>query len=619
MAAKHKLESKSVESSSAISGGNKKPLLCEVAWEVCRQMGGIYTVIRSKAPNMMERWGKNYCVIGPYVPNVSELEFEAAPPPEDDSFGKAVGKLQQKGMDVRYGQWIITGRPRTILFNPSSVFDRLDKIKYFFWEKHDISLPAADSMLDEVAAFSYMVEEFFRVLSQEVSPAQPVIGHFHEWLAGAAIPGMRTSNLPVAIVFTTHATQLCRYLAMADPWFYDHVPFVNWQGDARRFNIEPQVRLERSAAHGAHVFTTVSDITAIECEHLLNRKPDLLLPNGLNIERFVALHEFQNLHLLYKEQINQFVMCHFFHSYPFDLDKTIYFFSSGRYEYRNKGFDLVTESLARLNERIRQAGLERTVVFFLITRHGGASINAEVLRKRAQMEELRNTCEEIMKQVGEGLFVSSARGESPKLDGLADEYWMLRLRRIMQAWKSVGLPPVSTHDFPHGVGDEALNNFYRYRLTNSPDDPVKVVYHPDFISSTDPLFRMDYDHFVRGCHMGIFPSIYEPWGYTPLECAARGIPAVTSDLSGFGTYLLKHMPDYEENGLYVLGRRNTSFEAAADRLTDIMFEFLKLDRRERIALRNKVENTADRFDWANLGGFYAEAHELALQRTGGHG
>jgi glycogen(starch) synthase len=163
-----------------------------------------------------------------------------------------------------------------------------------------------------------------------------------------------------------------------------------------------------------------------------------------------------------------------------------------------------------------------------------------------------------------------------------------------------------------------LNHLRAKQLFNLPSDPVKVVYHPDFITPTSPLFGMDYDQFVRGCHLGIFPSAYEPWGYTPMECMARGVPAVTSDLSGFGTYLMDNMPDYEQRGLFVVKRRQCSFDSAADQLTQWLFKFLVLDRRERIAMRNKVESSCDEFDWGHLEEFYELAHEMALERAAGN-
>jgi len=587
-------------------------LLCEVSWEVCQQLGGIYTVIRSKAPSMVKAWGNRYCLVGPYNPNTSPAEFEETTPA--GPFGNAVKALQKAGFDVHYGHWLITGRPRAVLLNPRSVYNHLHEIKYLIWEHHKISISSYDPLLDEVLAFGFLIEEFFKALASTKAPKQPVIGHFHEWMAGTSIPSLRRSKVPVSIVFTTHATLLGRYLAMNDPWFYDHVPFVNWQDDAKRFNVLTQVSLERAAAHGAHVLTTVSEITAYECKHLLGRKPEVLLPNGLNVERFVALHEFQNLHRIYKQQINEFVIGHFFPSYSFDLDKTLYFFISGRYEYGNKGFNLTIEAMARLNWRMKQMKLNRTVVFFIVTKRPFRSINPEVLRTRALMEELRDNCRSIQNQVGERLFLSAAMGQWPRLDELVDDYWRLRMRRNLHAWKTNRLPIIVTHDLIDDEKDEILNQLRTCKLFNRPDDPVKVVYHPDFVSTSDPLFGMDYDQFVRGCHLGVFPSYYEPWGYAPLEGIVLGIPAITSDTSGFGTYVLEHMPDHNERGIVVLKRRNATFDSSVNDLTEEMLKFTQLERRDRIAMRNRTESSSEQFDWQNLGQYYRQAHEMALQR-----
>ncbi len=604
-------EQKDASDVKAASAGS---YLLEVAWEVCQQVGGIYTVIRSKVPSILEKWKDRYLLLGPYDPSVTPAEFEELAP--QGPIADAIDVLRRDGMEIHYGRWLIMGQPRVILFNPRSVYPRLAEIKYLLWEHHRIPLPGEDDLINSVVAFGYMVEHFLRTLLGQPALDAPIIAQFHEWMAGSAIPELRRTNVPVSIVFTTHATQLGRYLAMNDPWFYDHVPFVDWLADARRFNIEAQTRIERAAAHGAHVFTTLSDITAYECEHLVGRKPDLLVPNGLNIERFVAMHEFQNLHREYKKKLHEFVMGHFFPSYSFDLNKTIYLFTSGRYEYRNKGFDLTIESLARLNARMKQANVDRTVVFFLVSRRPFKSINAEVLQSRAHMEEIRKTCTSIERHFGENLFMATAMGNSPRLDELVDDYWRLRLRQLRHSWRIRRLPAIVTHDMVDDVHDEVLNQLRACNLINHPEDRVKVIYHPDFITTADPLFGMDYDQFVRGCHLGIFPSYYEPWGYTPEECMARGIPAVTSDLSGFGTYLLKHIPDYESRGLFVVHRRINSFDVAAEELTGYLLDFVKMESRGRIALRNIVESCSDDFDWHKLVDNYFEAYQLVRQRTG---
>ncbi len=596
---------------------NRNVLLCETAWEVCQQVGGIYTVVRSKVPYMVQQWGDNYCMVGPYNRDTAQVEFEEVE--ATGPFGAAVEVLRQKGLDVRFGRWLVTGRPFVVLLNPDCAVARLGEIKYLIWEHHGISINKPDSLLDRVLAFGWLVEQFVYALQAALPQEQHLIMHFHEWMAGTAIPGLRRNKSRAGCVFTTHATLLGRFLAMSDSHYYEHIPQTDWRTAAQRVGIEPQFMLERAAAHGAHVFSTVSEITGYECEHLVGRKPDVLVPNGLNIEHFSALHEFQNLHRMYKEKLHEFVTGHFFPSYSFDLDRTVYYFTSGRYEYVNKGFDLTIEAMSRLNWRMKQLKTDRTVVVFLITKADTRSINAEVLQCRAVLDEIWHTCEAIQNQIGKRLFGAVTAGKWPSIDSLVDDYWKLRLRRNLQAWKRNHLPLIITHDLNHENDDAILNQLRACRLFNNQDDPVKVVYHPDFVVPADPLFGMDYDQFVRGCHLGIFPSLYEPWGYAPMECVVMGIPTVTSDLAGFGTYCKHHIPDHNERGIMVLNRRGIDFNRAADSLADMALRFAMQERRDRIMQRNRVENTSDEFDWQNLGRHYDAAHQLALERSrGGH-
>lgn len=594
----------------------REPLLVETAWEVCNQVGGIYTVVRSKVPSMARTWGDRYCLVGPYNPASAQVEFEETKPA--GPFGEAVEALRREGLDARFGRWLVTGHPQAVLLSTPCVRSRMPQIRHAVWERDRVDLMRTDSLVDDVLAFGFLVEEFFRALSLRTSDGTAVIGHFHEWMAGTAISAIRRTKLPVATVFTTHATLLGRFLAMSDPTHYfDRIPQTDWHAAARQFNLEQSVHLERAAAHACHVFTTVSEITAHECEHLLGRKPDVLVPNGLNIERFVALHEFQNYHRLYKEKLHQFVTGYFFSSYNFDLDRTLYYFTSGRYEYSNKGFDLSIEAMARLNWRMKQARSDKTVVFFIITRAATRSILPEVLRTSAVLEEIRQNCRAIEQQIGQRLFSAVTGGRWPDMNELVDEYWRLRLRRNVHAWKREAPPPAVTHDLSYPEDDAIMRQIKAAKLLNAPDDPVKVVYHPDFIVPSDPLFGMDYDQFVRGCHLGVFPSLYEPWGYAPLECVALGVPTVTSNMAGFGTYVTRHFKDHAERGIYVLERRRTGFSQTADALAEIAYAFTLQERRDRIAQRNRVESSAEQFDWSNLGRHYAQAHAMAMERLQG--
>ena len=322
------------------------------------------------------------------------------------------------------------------------------------------------------------------------------------------------------------------------------------------------------------------------------------------------------MHRSSKQIIHEFVMGHFFPSYTFDLDRTLYVFTAGRYEYRNKGLDVFIEALYELNRRLKADAASATVVAFIVTRAPYKAINVETLNRQAMFNELRDTCEGIQTEMGSRLFHTVATGRMPTMDELLDETAAIRLKRIMHAWRSPTPPTIVTHDLLDDAHDPVLCHLRHRQLFNLESDRVKVVFHPEFMSVTSPLLGMDYDQFVRGCHIGVFPSYYEPWGYTPLECIVRGIPAITSDLSGFGDYVREHFPEHDSNGMFVARRRGMSFQATVGQVAEWLYGLTRMPRRDRIALRNKVESHANFFDWSNLIGYYVAAHKMALRRRG---
>jgi glycogen(starch) synthase len=599
---------------SPIDQSSLPPLLFEVAWEVCWQLGGIYTVLKTKAPSMLERWDDRYYLIGPYNPQTAAVEFEELP--TEGLIRETLDRLRAGGIPCHFGRWLIPGRPKVILLDHRSRYGMLDTDKYVLWKDHGIHTYTSDGEVNEVVAFGMVVTEFFRNLVQ-VAPGRTILGHFHEWMAGVAVPRIAHERMPVTTVFTTHATLLGRYLANNNPVFYDHLPFLNPDAEAQKFNIYPRYQIERAAAHSSTVFTTVSEVTSTESEKLLGRAPDAILPNGLNIRRFAALHEFQNLHARYKESIHEFVMGHFFPSYTFDLDRTLYFFTSGRYEYFNKGMDVFIEAMARLNARLRQVPDAPTVVAFIVTKAPVRNINVGALQSQAMFDDLRQTCAAIERDMGRRLFLAATSGRIAQYNELMQEESKVRLKRAMFAWRRWHQPTVVTHDLEDDEKDHVLQKIRDCNLVNAADDPVKMIFHPQFVTANSPLISLDYEQFVRGCHLGIFPSYYEPWGYTPMESVALGVPAVTTDLSGFGAYVESQMPQTRENGIVVLRRRGRSAHECADELADYLVQFCQLSRRQRIELRNRVERLGEQFDWNVLARYYHDAHDMALDRTGG--
>jgi glycogen(starch) synthase len=589
----------------------------EVSWEVCNQVGGIYQVLRSKAPIMVERWRHQYCVVGPYVPQAAALEFE--PIQAGGWLGAALEDLAAQGIRAHHGRWLVPSKPRAILLEHGDIV-RLAGVRDRLRREHGIDAREGEPLLDGVLTFGDAVARLLDTLARHWvggdtrrPRTRRLLAHFHEWLAGVPVPLLRASGAPVATVFTTHATQVGRYAASNEPDFYDQLPGMDAEAKAERYGIGPKHAIERVAARACDVFTTLSPITAEECTALLGRKPDLLTPNGLDIDRFDLGPDFQTMHAQNKEAIHRFAMGHFFPSYAFDLERTLYFFTAGRYEPRNKGYDLCLEAMARLNAELRAANLGVTVVFFIVTDQPTRSVHPTPLHSRGVLDELREVSQRLTARVAEQLFRRGAAGERFRLDELADEYWKLRFRRTQQALRTDELPLPVTHILENDAGDPVLNHIRTLQLTNRREDPVKVVYHPEFITSVNPLWGIEYEQFVRGCHLGVFPSVYEPWGYTPLECIAMGVPAVTSDLAGFGRYAAEACPDHDLWGLHVLARRGRSFQDAAAELTRKLVGFCRLDRRARIALRNEVESHSRLFDWTRLGVAYHEAHDRALE------
>jgi glycogen synthase len=594
--------------------------LFEVAWEVCNQIGGIYQVVRSKVPLIQERWRERYCLIGPHVDGKAQLEFESAQP--TGWLASVIENVERGGLKLHHGYWLIQGRPRVLLVEHAGLGPLLPELRAGLQSQHAIGAADADPLIDAAVTFAEAVRRVISAVNMELARDDARRGvsktrllvHLHEWQGGLALPQLRRARLPVATVFTTHATMLGRYIASNEDNFYERLESIDHATAAAHYNVRAQHAIERACAKESHVFTTVSPITAEECTCLLGRTPDVITPNGLTISRYNVGHDFQTFHADFKQRIHSFTMGYFFPNQRFDLDRTLYMFTSGRFEPRNKGFDLCLDALAQLNVQLKAVQPGVTVVFFIITARPTRSLLPLALEKRGVLNQLHEVCERVLERLGDEMFRRAAAGERLHLDDLIEEYWQLRYRRTQAAFRTERLPPIVTHVLEDDQNDPVLIQLRRLKLWNRPEDPVKIVYHPEFITPVNPLWGIEYEQFVRGCHLGLFPSGYEPWGYTPLECMALGTPAVSSDLAGFGRYLQERLPDHDEWGLSVLARRGRKYEDAVSDLATRLLNFCMLRRRDRVGLRNEVERRSWEFDWSRLGPAYHEAHDLALNR-----
>ena len=276
--------------SPAGSGDAETPLLFEVSWEACAQAGGIYTVLRSKAPAMVRRWGDAYWLIGPYREASARIEFEPQAP--SGPLQEALHDLHAKGVRFHAGRWLVTGRPQVLLLDLDSVRSHAARMKYFLWKDNGVSSPDGDTEYDDIVAFGFTVADFLLAVQRRIRP-RLILGHFHEWQGAVAVPVLRHRQAPVATVFTTHATLAGRNLCAANANIYDHLGNISAGRAAVEHGYAHRHALEGAAPQAADVFTTVSGLTALEAEQFLGRRPDVLLPNGLNVERFAPRTSFR--------------------------------------------------------------------------------------------------------------------------------------------------------------------------------------------------------------------------------------------------------------------------------------------------------------------------------------
>uniref|UniRef100_A0A672YIC9 Glycogen [starch] synthase n=1 Tax=Sphaeramia orbicularis TaxID=375764 RepID=A0A672YIC9_9TELE len=568
-------------------------VLFEIALEVANKVGGIYTVIQTKARLTSEEWGENYFLVGPYVESNVRTQVELIEP-TNPVLKRTIDKMNSSGCKVYFGRWLIEGSPYVILIDVAFTAWSLDTWKSELWEFCDIGVPWFDREANDAVLFGFLTSWFLGEYAAQCEEPPHIVAHFHEWLAGLGLVLCRQRQLPVATIFTTHATLLGRYLCAGNVDFYNNLA---------EFNVDK----ERAAAHCAHVFTTVSQITAIEAEHLLKRKPDIITPNGLNVKKFSAVHEFQNLHAQSKNRIQEFVRGHFYGHLDFNLDKCLFLFIAGRYEFSNKGADLFLEALARLNYLLRVNHSDVTVIAFFIMPARTNNFNVETLKGQAVRKQLWDTAQTVKERFGKKLYESLF--SLPDVAKMLDKEDFTIMKRAIFATQRQSQPPICTHNMLEDNSDPILSCVRRIGLFNSSADRVKSSCHPP--PSTSNGLR----GLVRGCHLGVFPSYYEPWGYTPAECTVMGIPSISTNLSGFGCFMEEHIADPSAYGIYILDRRFRGVDESCNQLTSFLFQFCKQSRRQRIIQRNRTERLSDLLDWRYLGRYYISARHMALAKA----
>ncbi|OFZ17995.1 MAG: hypothetical protein A2X94_06370 [Bdellovibrionales bacterium GWB1_55_8] len=544
---------------------NQNRLLFEISWEVCNMVGGIHTVIASKVAKMHEYYGENYVVIGPDMsPNMSLAGVF-----RDEVWNPEILKtISGLNVQCRMGRWLIPGEPKALLLRFDALFEQKDRILAEYWERYGLnSLLGGHDYVEPVLfgrAAGIVIEKIFgaHYLPRNIQ----TVAHCHEWLACGALLYLKDKAPEIGTVFTTHATMLGRTLS-SHRFQYDFANRDQLQPEylAQQYNVPAKHSLESISARVADCFTTVSAITAEECEALLRKKPDVLLLNALGdevpdpalmTEASVAKTRARLL------QIASLTTGHTYYS-----DRTKLFVSAGRYEFHNKGVDLTLEALSRLNSKLKESGRDssdRIIHFFM--------------------------------------FPAGHTGPRPKI------------LSAYQQKQPTGEHFYSTHGLRDEEHDPIMNRMAPLGFRNGKDDPVHIVFIPIYLNGQDPLIPETYYQLLAGTDLSVFPSYYEPWGYTPQESIALGVPTVSSDLAGYGLWA-RQFGDWNATGVHVLKRKTASFDDTREELLHVFEEFMRSSPEELARLKQAVLQTASRSRWSEFGENYRRAHELALTQA----
>jgi glycogen(starch) synthase len=580
----------------------------EVSWEVCNKVGGIYTVIESKA-EYVKRHFEEYYFIGPYFPD-KLADFEEQAPPKD--FRQIFEILKTKNILCHYGAWTAV-HGSCILIDFSELMKNKNKIKGDLWQEYKIDSLSAGEDFDEPVTWATAAGMLLEEISNKWQNKKIII-HFHEWLSGAALLYLKKKNIKGATVFATHSTVLGRAIADANKPLYSMLEAIDPEKEAYQYNIAAKHQTEKASALNADVFTTVSKITALETEYLLGRKADLILINGVNFSEFPDLEAIPQEHKLNKERIKEFLLAYFFPYYTFDIENCLFYFISGRYEFHNKGIDIFIEGLKRLNEKLKKEKSKKRVVVFFFIPVATKSKDVEVLENNALTKRIEKFIEDNLPEIRKNLLYKAISGTLSN-ERIFSETFVAEIKKLVFSLKKKGLPPITIYELVDGQNDIILNSLQNAGLTNKEEDRIKVIYYGSYLSSSDGLLGLDYYSAIWGCHLGVFPSYYEPWGYTPIESAAHGVPSITTDLSGFGKFVEENLKS--NKGIFVLKRESKSDDEVIDELADYLYRYTNLEKEERINSKIVAENFVRKLSWENLISEYIRAYKLSLARAYG--
>lgn len=603
----------------------------EVSFECGRKIGGIYTVIKTKASEMKKIYGDNYICIGSFEPKeaIKNLIPEDVPGHLEEIFTE----MKKIGVDCYYGRWGPADNVKLILLDASSFREkaiikngRRDKnvnfIKEILWEKFKIDSYRTSFEYNEPVAWAWasgiLIEKFLRVFE-----GKRIVAHFHEWLSGAGLLYLRQRNLPIALVFTTHATKLGRAKAGSG----EDITFEIYTGlksgkkvdpsEAYKYGVEAEHMMEIACAKNADVFTTVSEVIADEAEYILGVKPHIITPNALDFNKFPSMRELGNLHLEYLKKMNRFIEACFSAYYNTNLKNNMIIFTSGRYEFHNKGHDIFIGALKKLNDMMIKEKIDKEVYAFFFVPSSTKRPKVEILDNMVVLEKIYDMVDEEIDDIRERIVEEIAEGRF-QFEKILGEDFITDAKAIFKrfrAGKEGKLPPMCPFELTYDEDrDLIIRHLKEAGLRNEEKDKVKVIFYPSYLGPEDELLGLEYEQAVIGSTIGVFPSRYEPWGYTPHECAALMTISVTTDLGGFGRFIFPYTKERKISGIKVLKMKDRSKEDVINELAKFMFNIVKMTKDERVRLKVNARQLAELSNWKDQIVHYIEAHNMALEK-----
>ena len=537
-------------------------LLFETSWEVCNKVGGIYAVLSTKAKTLQKRYKDNLIFIGP------DLWSAENPSPSfiEGKTSLAVWQHDTKlpsGVKVRVGRWDVPGKPVAVLVTYDALYPYKNELYAEMWNRYGVDSLHAYGDYDESCMFAYAAALVIEsIVKWKNNPDLNVVAHFDEWTTGMGLLHVK-ANLPqVATVFTTHATSIGRSICGNGKPLYDYMPGYFGDQMAGELNMQSKHSLEKAAAHAADAFTTVSEVTARECEQLLERRP-LVTPNAFEQNYVPKGAAFTALRQAARKRMLKVASALTGEHYP---DDTMIVATSGRLEMRNKGIDVYLDALSSLRDALgRVTSLHRKVVAFVLV---------------------------------------PAWMKSPRVD-LVENLAARKPHRLFD--------PVITHNLYNADSDPVYNRINALGIHNEPQDLVSVIDVPSYLNGNDGVFNMSYYDLLSGLDAAVFPSYYEPWGYTPLESAAFGVPTITTDLAGFGQWVLDNFGDDSDmSGVKVVHRTDGNYADTVQTVVSGLINLYMMEPKMMKTVRNGARKTSKAASWDNFINYYDNAYSQAL-------